>query len=161
MIDQLRKLPRPTWPAIAAAATSSLFICGAMYLWGYWRYFGINFLDWMSLDEIVARSLFNIIPTGFLFAQIVILSLLPAMSRKFRAWVARAKAEREASKSIWSRAEFALPFLSLILFLGFVAIFGLVGGDPTYGLMMGAPALLAAIGCIFLPHFVRALPTEE
>lgn len=125
---------------IVSALTAAAFICSGMYLWGYWSYFDINFLDYIRFQDVLSGSLLFVLPIIFISIIYVGFTYLPPI----RAWF-------EGEKEKRPRLVFGLPRqlgLFVISMLGFIGAFtlGISSGKPELALILILPFVGSMLG---------------
>jgi hypothetical protein len=128
---------------MSGIATGILLLCGSCYLWGYWSYFNINFLDYISLQDIVGRTLFWVIPIAVLATIPLAWMYLPFLS-------ARIYPLRSLGAVIGFLFVLIFPILMIIAFD--ILFFGL--HDLDAAIIWFCPMLLAGI-CLYTLKWVR------
>jgi hypothetical protein len=162
--ESLRTRLRTWIPYATTGIPLTLLACGGMYLFGYWRYFRIQFLDYVSISDVISRSIFDIGPWFLVLGEMFAIILFVMRRGVIRDWFK--SRERAALAKLkpgdWRLHPFtqhlAMPILMIVV--GTIALFGIqTDSDWITGFVFAVPFYvsgMAAIVNLLVPIFAEA-----
>jgi len=129
-----------SWRRLLAVATGILLLSASVYLWGYWSYFDINFLEYLSIQDVVAYTFVGVVPIVGVMTIILVWVYRPLLSKKSYRWIEHRLIAR------------LLTFGSLVVAGVVYFFFTLVYVDIPAGVSFLFPGLLCAV-CFNAPRW--------
>lgn len=172
MTDQApaTKETKPWWPKIAAATPPVLIFLGCCYLEGYWGSFNVRFLDYITFNEVIARSFLDVVPVGVLLIEIVVAMLFITRIKRapgwLQRWADRQKAKPKNRAQQWVEANpvgFSLIINGVIFLYGFGAMIAAFVQELFFGgLLFGGGLCVAAAGGFILERlWPKVIPNSS
>lgn len=136
------------WGWLLSSATVLLTLLGAMYLWGYWRTFGINYLDYIGFAQILEKSVLSFLPVVMLVASFSAIAFLVMSTKRMKAWEEAARLKREERR----KKNRIPPEAELFLFTFGIAVVSAVLSavmlEDDAGALISMPFFFAAFGVV-------------
>jgi hypothetical protein len=123
-----------------------------MFLAGYWRYHRVNFLDYITIHEVIARSAFNVVPVLLFSGGLIIVTVLISRSVRLNALIEKKEKETMARLrlgQVWMNPWFRKlgPPIVLLGFGGCGFIYGYVRlHSAVDGLVLAMPLVFSMVG---------------
>lgn len=101
-----------------------IVVVSTLYLWGYWGYFGVDILSYVSIGDIVAISAYSVSASLFIFALSYAVGSLGAVGTA-KAFIDFSRSEFGEKRRRWVRPliSIIIPGVLLLLFLDITLIY--------------------------------------
>lgn len=111
------------WKVAALVVPPFLLFYGCLSLHGFWSSFDVDFWEFISIGEVIKRSLFDVI-TGIGMMMFMVLCYMIIYFKPIRIWLDKIEArqkEKQKNQKLGKFAHWAKENQELVLFLGFLS----------------------------------------
>lgn len=166
--DETTPSERKKWLGLLwVGGPAVLIACGCMFLAGYWGYLRINFLEYITLDDVLARSVFDVVAVVAFTMMMGAVIFVASKSKKLNEWMD--KKEKEAMMKVKPGSfqhrmlpyrDYVLPFISFFI-TTLMLIWSGIEGEFIGGFVACIPLLSAALAAPFLAMRFKEIRLES
>jgi hypothetical protein len=150
-IEEKSEIGKSSWLKWSAAvAPGALLFVSFMYQWGYWDLFGVRFLNYMSLNEVIYKSVFSVFSIVMLCLGYCLIGLISS-----------SRIKDQKIKIVPSWRDRIIPVVSVIIMIILVIVSGLAENSKPRLIVTVLPFGFGYLGYIGNGVFFERIKPEK
>jgi hypothetical protein len=150
-IEEKSEIEKSSWLKWSAAvAPGALLFVSFMYQWGYWDHFGVRFLNYMSLNDIIYKSIFSVFSVVMLCLGYCLIGIIGS------SWI-----KDQKIKIVPSWRDRIIPVVSAIIMIILIVVSGRAGSFKPRLIVTVLPFGFGFLGYIGNGVFFKRIKPEK